>query len=128
MLGTATFCTAISSTDGRTQLPVNQFLKKRFGADHVDTVTETGPVAVLASQSNQALVQSILDRVNISVNKHSSRGIGIVAHHDCAGNPVAKDTQLAHLRMSGKFVKSQYPVLSVALLWVNEQWNVEEII
>jgi hypothetical protein len=42
------FCTAVTCMDGRVQLPVNAYLRERFGADFVDTITEPGPNAVLA--------------------------------------------------------------------------------
>ncbi len=37
------FCTAINCMDGRTQLPVIEFLKNKLSVEYVDTVTEPGP-------------------------------------------------------------------------------------
>jgi hypothetical protein len=34
------FCTAINCMDGRVQLPTITFLKKHFGIEHVDCITE----------------------------------------------------------------------------------------
>ena len=46
------FCTAINCMDGRTQEPVIAFVKKRFGIDCVDMITEPGPDKILAQSKN----------------------------------------------------------------------------
>ncbi len=51
--------------DGRVQLPVIQYLKDRFNATYVDTITEPGPNAILATQSDDVLLQSINTRIEI---------------------------------------------------------------
>jgi len=61
------FCTVVNCMDGRVQLPVNSFLEERFRADYVDTVTEAGPNSILAERYISTLVESIIDRVRISV-------------------------------------------------------------
>ena len=73
------FCTVINCMDGRVQLPVIEYLKNKFEADFVDTITEAGPVAILAEKKDSELADSILKRVDISVNKHKSVGIAVVA-------------------------------------------------
>ena len=83
------FATAINCMDGRTQLPVNEWMKEKFGVDFVDTITEPGPNGVLTN-NKVPLVSSIKDRVLISVNGHGSKTIALVGHHDCAGNPGPK--------------------------------------
>jgi len=37
------FYTAINCMDGRVQLPVITYLQKRFGVEHVDSITAAGP-------------------------------------------------------------------------------------
>jgi hypothetical protein len=37
--------------DGRVQLPVIDYLRKRFGVEHVDSVIEAGPNLILAEGS-----------------------------------------------------------------------------
>jgi hypothetical protein len=115
--------------DGRTQLPVNEYLRTRFKLDYIDTVTEPGPVKILAE--NLAAVASIEQRVKISVEGHGSRVIAIVAHYDCAGNPVPKETQLLQLEDSLKLVRAwNFQVddqVQCIGLWVNENWQVEPI-
>ena len=38
-----TFATAINCIDGRTHLPVIDYMRGQFGVDFVDMVTEPGP-------------------------------------------------------------------------------------
>lgn len=122
-----TFCTAVNCMDGRCQLPVSCFLKHRFKADYVDTVTEPGPNLILAAKRDVHAVNSILRRVEISVEKHHSAGIAVAGHHDCAGNPAGDDEQLEHTREAVALLKRYYPDLPVIGLWVDEHWQVSEI-
>jgi len=122
------FCTAISCIDGRVQIPVHRYMQERYGAEYVDTITEPGPCRILSSQSPLALVESILSRLKISVEKHASCHVAIVAHEDCAGNPVSKDQQLEHLRRSVDFVKMRFPELEVIALWVDSSGSVTTVV
>lgn len=120
------FCTAINCMDGRTQLPVNEFMRWKLGVDYVDTITEAGPVRILAEESDSAPTASILSRVDISVKKHGSQCVAIVAHHHCAGNPAPDDRQKDHLDAAVRFVAARYPGVRVLGLRVNSTWSVEE--
>ena len=80
------FCTAVNCMDGRVQIPVIEFLRKRFGVEHVDTITEPGPNRILALHSDGGPAASILSRVALSVEKHGSVGIAVAGHFDCAGS------------------------------------------
>ena len=117
------FCTAINCMDGRTQLPVNEYLRRQLDVDYVDTITEAGPVRILAEQQDSQTAKSILERINISVNKHGSKTIAIVAHHDCAGNPVDKDKQLSQLKTATQWLSRKYPDVKVIGLWVDLNWD-----
>ena len=99
------FGTAINCMDGRTQLPVNVYLKQQLEVEYIDTVTEPGPVRILAEEPESALAASILNRVRISTGKHGSQCVAIVAHHDCAGNPAAKDVQIRGNRLQNCFYR-----------------------
>ncbi len=121
------FCTVINCMDGRIQLPVIEYLKNRFGAQYVDTITEPGPNLILAEQGNTPLLQSIMARLRISIEKHCSSGIAITGHHDCAGNPAPKDTQIEHIKKAVEFIRKQYPEIETIGLWVDENWNVNEV-
>ena len=121
-----TFVTAINCMDGRVQEPVLEWMKQRLGADYVDMITEPGPDKIMAEGSVQGL-ESIRNRVKISVEKHASRVVAMVAHHDCAGFPVARDVHLAALRTCVETIGSwDLPVRRIAL-WVGETWRAELI-
>lgn len=119
------FCTAINCMDGRTQLPVIGYLQERFGVEYVDAVTEPGPVGILSSQPDSDAAQSIYRRVDISINAHQSVGIAVVAHHDCAGNPVPEEEQKKQLQASVRVLADRYPQMEVIALWVGDTWTVE---
>ena len=121
------FGTAINCMDGRTQLPVANWMKEQYGLDYIDTITEPGPDKILASAQGQ-LVESIKSRLLISVKAHGSKIIAIVAHNDCAGNPVDKEQHLLHVKKSIQTVRSwNLPIEKIIGLWVNEDWKVEVI-
>ena len=122
-----TFCTAINCMDGRVQLPVINYLKKRYGTEYVDMVTEPGPNKVLAEQTKREIVESILSRVKISVEKHGSKHIAIIGHHDCAGNPADEEQQKVHILKSIKSIGDVFKDVEVIGLWVDENWNVVEV-
>lgn len=119
-----TFGTVINCIDGRTQIQVNEFLRKTYNLDFVDTVTEPGPVKILAEN---LAVDSIINRVNISVGNHGSKLIAIVAHYDCAGNPVSKETQFEQMEKALQTVRGWNLDVECVGLWVGEDWQVEKI-
>ena len=121
------FCTVINCMDGRIQLPVINYLKKRFKVDYVDSITEAGPNSVLSQQKNNLLVESIIKRLKISVENHSSVGIAIVGHFDCAGNPADYKTQIYQIRKSMNFIKKEFNKIEIVGLWVNGNWEVQDI-
>jgi carbonic anhydrase len=112
--------------DGRVQMPVNEWIKKKFEVDYVDTVTEPGPNKILAENKDSTAIDSIKRRLAISVSKHGSKYVAVVGHHDCAGNPVDKESQLAHIKLAIKTINSwEFPVRTIGL-WVDENWRVSE--
>jgi len=121
------FVTAINCMDGRTQLPVIDFLKNNYNAKFVDNITEPGPIKYLEMRENCELLESFKRRLDISVKKHGSNLIAIVAHYDCAGNPLPKEKQLVQLQKSCDFIKGMYPTVEVIGIWVNDEWKVEEV-
>jgi hypothetical protein len=120
-----TFATTINCMDGRTQLPVIEFLKKEYGVDYVDSVTEPGPIKYLADNADAAVVEQIKKRVMISTEKHGSSVIAIVAHEHCAGNPIEKDEQIKQLAASVSLVRGWAPGAEVFGVWVEgTNWTV----
>jgi len=122
-----TFATAINCMDGRTQLSVNEWMKNKYAVEFVDTITEPGPVKILAENTDKTYLESIKRRLDISINKHHSSAICIIAHHDCAGNPVEKDVQIEQLKKASEVVKGWFNNVEVVTLWVDENWLVNQI-
>lgn len=121
------FVIAINCMDGRTQLPVNQWLRHEFKADYVDTITEPGPDKILSDQANP-LAASIKSRVSLSIKNHGSRVIAVVAHGDCAGNPVSKEKHLSLLRQAAAVVAAWELGVTVVGLWLDgPDWTVNKI-
>ena len=122
------FCTVINCIDGRVQLPVISFLQKRFDVEYVDSITEAGPNLILSEQKNTVSIQSILERLRISIENHNSVGIAIAGHHDCSGNPAPKDDQIVHIQKAMQLLKQQYKSIETIGLWVDHNWKVHEVI
>ena len=120
------FGTAINCMDGRTQDPVSKWMKTKYGLDYVDTITEPGPDKIIAD-GIQPNLDSIKTRLLISVEKHGSKVVAIVAHDECAGNPVSKEEHLAHVKKSAEVVRAWGLGLEVVTVWVNNKWELEEV-
>jgi len=123
-----TFFTAINCMDGRVQLPVIRYLQKRFNVKYVDSITEPGPNLILANNIDLFAQRSIFERLKISIENHNSKGIAIVGHHDCAGNPAPKADQIDHLKQSIQQLQLRYKTMPIIGLWVDQNWEVHEII
>jgi len=117
------FAAVINCMDGRTQIPAIEIMKKQFNVDYVDTITEPGPIKILSSNDNQSQIDSIKNRLDISITKHGSNAVGVVAHFDCAGNPVEKKKQLLQLDRSVELIKSWGYDIKVVKLWIDENWS-----
>ena len=122
-----TFATAINCMDGRTQEPIISWAKKTFEVDYVDAITEPGPDKILAEEPD-ILVESIKNRVMISVNKHGSQNVIVVSHHDCAGNPVSKEGHLDQLKKSVDVILSWELGVKIIGVWIGEDWKVNKLI
>ena len=114
--------------DGRVQLPVITYLQSEFGVAYVDVVTEAAPVGVLSEQPESESARSIFRRVQVSIQAHASKGIAIVAHHDCAGNPIPAGEQQRQLQRCLQFLSTRYPKLEILGLWVDETRTVSELV
>ena len=122
------FFSVINCMDGRVQLPVIKYLQNRFKVDYVDSITETGPNLILSEEKNVCSIQSIIHRLKISIESHNSMGVAIVGHHDCAGNPAPQNDQIVHLQRAVKLIHQQYEKIEIIGLWVDDNWEVHEVI
>lgn len=119
------FGTVLECMDGRPQRKVADYLTTSFGVRNLDTVTTAGLVRHLAEDTEQT--GTILANLAISVEKHGSRQVAVVAHHDCAGNPVPDETQKQQLAAAVARIEKLYPEAETVALWLNEQWIVERV-
>ncbi|MCC5912186.1 MAG: hypothetical protein JJT76_17355 [Clostridiaceae bacterium] len=120
------FVTALNCMDGRVQYPVLKWLMENLGADYVDMITEPG-VDKIFCECREELLQSVKQKISISIEKHNSNTIAIVGHHDCAGNCVCKEDHYKQVEISVSEILKCYPTVRVLGLFVNKDWAVEVI-
>lgn len=88
---------------------------------------EAGEYETALSLMQFTTAHSIKKRLDISVNGHGSHAVAIAAHHDCAGNPVAKDIQVRQLALAAETVNNWRYDADIITLWVDENWQVNVI-
>jgi len=110
--------------DGRTQLPVINWIKDKYPVEYVDMITEPGMVGLLSFEKYDT---GFLKKLNISTNQHGSRHVFVVGHHDCAGNPVSEELHKKQVLLSVGVLKMLVPSLEVIGLWVDEKFEVNQL-
>ena len=121
------FASAVNCMDGRVQEPVINYLKSNYKVDYVDMITEPGPDKIIAEDSDKYKMNSIKQRLDISVNGHGSKIIVMVGHTNCAGNPVDKETHIAQTLQSAATIKSWFPEVKIIPVWIGDDWVVEPL-
>lgn len=121
------FGTAINCIDGRTQQRVIDYMVQKHGVDGVDMVTFPGADGMFSSPERALEVEFGRRAVSISVERHSSKVIAVVGHHDCAGNPVDKERHYMHIRSAIEKVQSWGFAARIIGLYVNDKWQIEEV-
>lgn len=111
--------------DGRPLTKVADYLTTSFGVRHLDTITSAGTVRHLAEDTSQTPV--LLANLDVSVGRHGSRHIAVVAHHDCAGNPVPDNEQRRQVARATSRIAGIHPEAEIVGIWVNENWIVERV-
>lgn len=130
-----TFFTTIGCMDGRVQEPVMQYGKERFSAQYPDTITRAGLDGELPKRrDDRYLYESLSKKLEITIEKHNSKGIVVHGHADCAGNPVSEEEHKRNVMMSVRIIKNLIkeviPVVGVFVKRSSEnpnKWIVEEI-
>ena len=111
--------------DGRIQRKVADYLTASFGVRHLDTITTAGLIKHLATETDQT--DTLLANLEISISAHGSSQLAVVAHHDCAGNPVPDRTQRDQVVTSVELLREGYPNSEVIGLWLDDWWIVERV-
>ena len=119
------FGTVLGCIDGRSQRKVADYLHTSFGVRNLDTITTAGAVRHLADDTEQS--RTLLANLAISVDKHGSRQIAVVAHHDCAGNTVPATTQKTQISRAMGRIRDLYPSAEVIGMWLDAHLIVERI-
>ncbi|WBB51538.1 hypothetical protein O3597_14150 [Verrucosispora sp. WMMA2044] len=91
------FATLLSCIDGRIQRPLDEWVRRHLDVEYLDTITEPGPEAVLAT-TGEARLDALLAKVRVSQRAHGSATLVVAAHSDCAGNPVSLTEHHRQLR------------------------------
>ena len=117
------FATAINCIDGRTQKAVMDFAIKKFRVDYVDIITEPGPDKILSENKALDMIESLKRRTLISIEKHNSKIVIIVGHHDCAANPVGEKEHYEQVKEAVKNIKKWNLRVNVYGVWVDKNWK-----
>ncbi len=121
------FGTAINCMDGRVQLPVINWMREQYRLDFIDMITEPGADKIVATGTFNQL-ESIKNKVLVSVNAHGSRILVLAGHDDCAGNPVTPEQHKAHLlKAIEKILAWKLPLEKVIAVWINKDWRIEVV-
>jgi hypothetical protein len=120
------FATAINCMDGRIQDLVANWVKRSGGVDYVDMVTEPGADHVLTHEW-PSVIEHIRRKVQVSVNAHGSQLVALVAHEDCAGNPVAKEQHIEQIRKGLDVLSGWGLRVRLLGLWVDADGNIEVV-
>ncbi|MBD3271157.1 MAG: hypothetical protein GF384_01300 [Elusimicrobia bacterium] len=113
---------------GRIQEPLIQYLRKHYKVNYVDVITEPGPCKILSEKTDKTLVNIIVKRIDVSIQKHKSKLIAILGHFDCAGNPATKIMQKSQVKKSMAYLKRIYSKIKIIGLWVDKNWNIHTIV
>ena len=118
------FATSVSCMDGRIQIPLTNWIKENFSVDYVDTITEPGIDKLVAYNTD---LESIKNKVGISINKHESELIVVSGHYDCAGNPVSNEEHITQIKKGIEVISSWNLGVKVVGVWVDDTWKINPV-
>lgn len=122
----ARFAVVLNCIDGRAQGPLTDWVRRSYGVDHVDTVTEPGVDAVLAHGDEEA-VSGLLDKVCVSRLAHHAGAVVVAGHHDCAAHPVDAEQHRADVARAVQRLRAALPGIEVVGAYVDESWTVQPL-
>lgn len=120
------YAAAITCIDGRFQMRTLEHLQTRLGARHVDNITTAGAVRHLAGTITPE-GEGLLADLAISVDKHSTQQVAVVAHADCAGNPIPDTKQKEQLPAARRVLQERFPGLEVVTLFLDPRTGFERV-
>ena len=120
------FAAVITCMDGRIQTRTLDQVMTRLGVRFVDNITSTGAVQHLDGAVT-ATGEGLLRSLAVSVEAHGTTQVALVAHTQCAGNPVADNKQKDQLRKAMVVVSERFPDLEVIALFYDPKIGFERI-
>jgi hypothetical protein len=70
---------------------------------------------------------SLFRRVDVSINAHASNALAIVAHHDCAGNPILDTEQIIQIKICLDIIMKRFPDVEAIGIWLDSNWTPQEV-
>jgi carbonic anhydrase len=120
------FAAVITCMDGRIQTRTLDQVMTRLGVRFVDNITSTGAVQHLDG-SVSATGEGLLHSLAVSIEAHGTSQVALVAHTQCAGNPVPDSKQKDQLRKAVGVVSERFPDLEVIALFFDPRIGFERI-
>lgn len=125
------FATAFSCMAGEIIENVLNFMRREYGVDYVDFITEPGINRVLANSHDipPVLLRKFGKNMKTSVIEKGSEIVAIVGHEGCLGNPHRREIQIQHLKESEKTVRlfGCEGIKKIPLLWVPSNKIIEVV-
>ncbi len=120
------FAAAVCCIDGRFYQPLIMWAKKRLGVDHIDLITEAGPDKTI-SENKKPNIDIIKEQIQISIDYHNTMHVIIAAHDDCAANRVSPIEHCKHLKIAMKVMKGWKLPVELICVFIDADYNIEEI-
>lgn len=130
-MGGQAFFTSVGCIDGRSEFAVAKWGRKKFGVEYADAITESGLVGQLSKDHlDKYLIDSLVNKIKISLEKHKSKNIVVSGHEDCAGHPVSEEKHKEDILKAVELLELIFPKISVVPAYakkINDSWTVEEL-
>lgn len=124
MTGGPSFGAALTCIDGRITEVVVDRLRREWGVDHVDLVTAPGPERLTDAPGDEPAWAAL----QVSVDRHGSREVAVVAHTDCAANDVDDELRRRQVRDAVSAARTRLPATSVTGWLVHtDEHRLEEV-
>ncbi|MBN2483949.1 MAG: hypothetical protein JXD21_07110 [Candidatus Omnitrophica bacterium] len=115
----------LNCIDGRIQLPAISWIKENYEIEFVDMITEPGMNGILADKG--VSIEDICGKIKLSIERNNAAMIFVVGHHDCKGNPVTEPLHKEQIFLGVERLKKEFPGLPVIGLWINRDWQGQQI-
>lgn len=126
-----TFFTSVGCMDGRSSFAVAKWGRKKFNVEYADAITEAGLVGLLAKDHlDKYLIDSLQNKIKISLEKHKSKNVVVSGHEDCAGHPVSEEKHKEDILKAAELFGFIFPKISIIPVYVKkikDSWIVEEL-